>query len=133
MRVSSGSQLDVLPLFFISRNMEIKNALDHLSALSQEGRLSLFRLLVKAGPEGLPAGELAVRLSVPANTLSAQPNILSQAGLIEGVRHGRSIIYSVRFGAVSELILFLLEDCCDGQPEVCAPVLDVLKNKACCS
>jgi predicted transcriptional regulator len=113
--------------------MEIKKALDHLSALSQEGRLELVRLLVKAGPEGLPAGEIASRLGVPANTLSAQLNILSQAGLIEGVRHGRSIIYSVQFSAISGLILFLLEDCCNGQPEVCAPVLDVLKSKACCS
>ncbi|MFN3312850.1 MAG: ArsR/SmtB family transcription factor [Hyphomonas sp.] len=104
--------------------METKAALAQLSALAQENRLALFRLLVKAGRDGMPAGEIAAALGVPANTLSAQLNILSQAGLIEGMRHGRSIIYTARYDAISGLIVFLMEDCCQGRDEVCAPVLE---------
>ncbi len=106
-------------------------ALSQLSALAQENRLAVFRLLVKAGPEGLPAGEVAAALDVPPNTLSAQLNILSSAGLIAGERHGRSIIYTAQYDAVSGLIVFLMEDCCQGRNEVCAPVMDAARA-ACC-
>jgi ArsR family transcriptional regulator, arsenate/arsenite/antimonite-responsive transcriptional repressor len=111
--------------------METKAALSQLSALAQENRLSVFRLLVKAGHDGLPAGDIAAALSVPANTLSAQLNILSQAGLVTGQRQGRSIIYSANFNAISGLIVFLMEDCCEGREDVCAPVLEMARS-ACC-
>ncbi|MFN4183153.1 MAG: ArsR/SmtB family transcription factor [Hyphomonas sp.] len=111
--------------------METKAALAQLSALAQENRLALFRLLVKAGHDGLPAGEIASALGVPANTLSAQLNILSHAGLIEGARQGRSIIYTANFGAISGLIVFLMEDCCQGRVEICAPVLEAAQSNCC--
>ena len=111
--------------------MELKTALAQLSALAQENRLALFRLLIKAGPEGLPAGEIAAALGVPPNTLSAQLTLLSNAGLIEGTRRGRSIIYTARYDAISGLIVFLMEDCCQGRSEVCAPVLEAAQSRCC--
>lgn len=95
--------------------MEKSEALDAFSALSQEGRLDVFRLLVRAGPEGLAAGAIAEAVGRAANTLSAQLNLLSQAGLIESRREGRSIIYSASFKRVSDLIVYLMEDCCAGE------------------
>ena len=77
--------------------MDKTEALTAFSALSQEGRLDVFRLLVRAGPEGLAAGAIAEAVGRAANTLSAQLNLLSQAGLIESRREGRSIIYSASF------------------------------------
>lgn len=111
--------------------METKAALSQLSALAQENRLAVFRLLVKAGHDGLPAGDIASALNVPPNTLSAQLNILSQSGLVTGQRQGRSIIYSANFDAISGLIVFLMEDCCEGRTDVCAPVLEMARS-ACC-
>lgn len=111
--------------------MESKNALSKLSALSQENRLAVFRLLVKAGHDGLPAGEIAAALSVPPNTLSAQLNILSNAGLVEGKRQGRSIIYTADYDAISRLIVFLMEDCCQGREEICSPIMAAAQS-ACC-
>lgn len=111
--------------------METKVALSQLSALAQENRLAVFRLLVKAGHDGLPAGDIACALNVPPNTLSAQLNILSQSGLVTGQRQGRSIIYSANVDAVSGLIVFLMEDCCEGRTDVCAPVLEMARS-ACC-
>lgn len=111
--------------------METKLALTQLSALAQENRLALFRLLVKAGHEGMAAGDIAAALGVPPNTLSAQLNILSQAGLIAGTRQGRSIIYSAQYEAISGLIVFLMEDCCQGRSEICAPVLEAAQSSCC--
>lgn len=111
--------------------MEPKTALAQLSALAQENRLALFRLLIKAGPEGLPAGEIAAALGVPPNTLSAQLTLLSNAGLIEGTRQGRSIIYKAQYEAISGLIVFLMEDCCQGRSEICAPVLEAAQSRCC--
>lgn len=111
--------------------MESITALSQLSALAQESRLAVFKLLVKAGPDGLPAGEIAAQLGVPPNTLSAQLNLLSHAGLVAGVRHGRSIIYTANYDAISGLIVFLMEDCCQGRSEICAPVMDAARA-ACC-
>ncbi len=112
--------------------MEIKDALGKLSALSQENRLAVFRLLVKAGHDGLAAGEIARALGVPANTLSAQLALLAQSGLVEGTRAGRSIVYTARFDAISDLIVFLMEDCCQGRADVCTPVLDAATKATCC-
>jgi DNA-binding transcriptional ArsR family regulator len=112
--------------------MELIPAVQRLSALAQESRLAVFRLLVKAGPEGVPAGEIARALDITPNTLSAQLNILSNAGLIASRRDGRSIIYAADFERMGELLVYLMEDCCQGRPEVCAPMAAAASRAACC-
>jgi len=102
--------------------MEMTTAVESLSALAHEGRLKVFRLLVTAGPAGLPAGEIARRLGTPPNTLSANLALLAHAGLAQSRRDGRSIIYSARFDRMGELMAWLARDCCAGAPEVCAPL-----------
>jgi len=112
--------------------MEIKSAVTSLSALGHEGRLAIYRLLVTAGPAGLAAGEVARRLDMLPNTLSANFNLLGQAGLVTSRREGRSIIYSANYAAMSALLGFLMEDCCGGAPEICAPLTDILTRAAAC-
>lgn len=111
--------------------MEAKSAVAALGALAHEGRLSIFRMLVQAGPEGLAAGEIARRLAVLPNTLSASLNVLSHAGLVASRRQGRSIIYSARYDAMRTLLAFLMQDCCGGAPEICAPLVAVVGR--CCA
>ncbi|MBI2431754.1 MAG: helix-turn-helix transcriptional regulator [Candidatus Hydrogenedentes bacterium] len=94
-----------------------------LASLAQETRLDAFRLLVKAGEDGMMAGDIARRLGVPAPTLSFHLAHLSHAGLIACRREGRSIIYSVRLKGFRALLDYLVEDCCQGRPELCAGVL----------
>ena len=97
-----------------------------LGALAQENRLKVFRLLVQQGDDGLAAGEIARRLDVPHNTLSAQLAILNRAGLVQSRREGRSIIYAADYGGVRKLLAYLLQDCCQGRPAACAPLLDAV-------
>ncbi len=111
--------------------MDISITVKALGALAQESRLRAFRLLVRSGPEGLAAGEIARRLDVPHNTLSSHLAILSNAGLVVSHRESRSIIYQVNFAGTRELLAFLMEDCCQGQPELCAPLLDSLLPDCC--
>ena len=111
--------------------MEPETAAKRLSAIAQEARLEVFRLLVKAGPEGMAAGDIARKLSIAANTMSAQLLILSNAELIHARREGRSIIYAVNYEAMRDLLLFLTEDCCGGRAEMCAPLADVVSR--CCT
>ena len=106
--------------------MEPSDAIAALAALAQPTRLDAFRLLVAAEPLGLPAGELARRLGVPPNTMSAHLATLSHAGLVAGTRASRSIVYRANLGQVSDLTLFLLKDCCGGNAGLCAPVLAAL-------
>ncbi len=89
-------------------------AVDRLAALAQPHRLAAFRLLVAAGPAGLPAGEIAVRLALPASSLSFHLAHLKQAGLARAVRRGRSLIYAADFAAMRGLVDFLSENCCGG-------------------
>jgi ArsR family transcriptional regulator, arsenate/arsenite/antimonite-responsive transcriptional repressor len=110
--------------------MDSIHALSGLSALAHDGRLAIFRLLVKAGPGGMAAGAIARKLDTAPNTLSAQLLILSNAGLVHARREGRSIIYSINFEAMSALLLFLTKDCCGGRPEICAPLAKTVN--ACC-
>ena len=112
--------------------MEIKAAVANLSALAHEGRLATFRMLVQAGPDGIAAGEIARRLDAPPNTLSANLKVLTHAGLLTSRRQGRSIIYSARFDQMSQLLGYLMEDCCAGSPEICAPLAAILARTACC-
>jgi len=117
--------------------MEAEEAIAALASLAQPTRLETFRLLVKQEPDGLPAGEIARRLDVPHNTMSTHLAILARAGLISVERHSRSMIYRVELTAVRQLVLFLLKDCCNGQPELCAPLLEDISKScstsgACC-
>ncbi|MBM3547003.1 MAG: winged helix-turn-helix transcriptional regulator [Alphaproteobacteria bacterium] len=90
-----------------------------LSALAQETRLAIFRLLVDAGPDGMPAGAIAERLDLPAPTLSFHLAQLDRAGIVASRRAGRSIIYAAHFPAMQALIGALTESCCAGNPEAC--------------
>ncbi len=102
--------------------METAIAVTRLSSLAHPTRLDIFRLLVKAGPQGMAAGEIAHQTRSLANTLSNNLTILTTAGLIASRREGRSIIYAARYESMSELLNFLMEDCCGGDPDICAPV-----------
>ena len=99
--------------------MEIKQAVVSLTALAQESRLRVFRLLVPTGEVGMPAGEIAERLDIPAATLTFHLKELAHAGLVESRREGRSIIYSLRVEGMRDLLTFLQKDCCGGRPELC--------------
>ena len=109
--------------------MDITRAVTGLSALAHDGRLAIFRLLVKAGPDGMAAGDIARKLDTAPNTMSAQLLVLSNAGLAWARREGRSIIYAVDFERMSALLLFLTKDCCGGRAEICAPLADAV---SCC-
>lgn len=110
--------------------LETPDALSALSALAQETRLAVFRLLVETGPAGLAAGEIATTLAVRPNTLSAALNVLVRAGLIRNTREGRIIRYFARMERMQGLLGFLMQDCCGGRPELCAPALAEI---TCCS
>ena len=107
-------------------------ALDALAALGQATRLRIFRRLVAVAPEPVAAGAIAQALGCRQNTLSTHLAILARAGLIVGVREGRSILYRADFDGMRGLVSYLLEDCCKGRPEVCAPVLDALAGRCGC-
>lgn len=102
------------------------HALATLGALSQETRLEAFQLLIKKAPDGLPAGEIASTLGVVQNTMSAHLSVLAQSGLVTTMRKGRIINYAANFSRVRELLLFLMQDCCQGAPEICEPLLEAV-------
>ena len=104
--------------------MDIKNAVQALSALAQDSRLSVFRLLVEHGQGGLAAGRIAQALKVPHNTMSAHLTVLRQAGLIRVRRESRSMIYSADFDGIREVLDFLMRDCCKADPQCCTRLLD---------
>ena len=103
--------------------MEIFEAVHAFSALGQDTRLAVVRLLVKAGREGVPAGEIGTMLCVKPNTLSANLAVLTNAGLIRFERQGRVIRYFADMDGIGGLLGFLMEDCCGGRPELCRPVV----------
>lgn len=103
--------------------MDADQAILAFSALAQTTRLEVFRLLTEHEPDGLPAGEVARRMGVPHNTMSAHLAILSRAGLIKSERQSRSIVYRARLEAVRRLAGFLVQGCCGGRPELCAPLI----------
>lgn len=107
--------------FDISRNMKKNDVIGALGALAQATRLGAFRALVAAGPDGLAAGDLARALDVPPPTLSFHLRDLENAGLIASTREGRSIRYTADFNAMNALVGFLTENCCGGNPALCAP------------
>ncbi len=107
--------------------MELEIAVPCLAALAHSGRLQVFRMLVQAGAMGLPAGEIARRQDVPPNSLSANLNILANAGLVRARRQGRSIIYTAEYDRMGALLGFLMKDCCGGSPEICWPLADITR------
>lgn len=111
--------------------MERTKALTAFAALSQDVRLDAFRALVRAGQDGLTAGEIADLLKVRPNTLSTNLALLHSGGLVTRDREGRSMRYRADFGGVKELLSFLLKDCCGGQTEQCAELLDSILMDRC--
>lgn len=103
-------------------------AVDALGALAHETRLSVFRLLVKAGPEGMIAGAIAEHQGVPPSTLSHHLATLERAGLVQSERESRLIHYRADYPGMRRLLMFLMQDCCQGAPEMCG---DLLGSLAC--
>jgi ArsR family transcriptional regulator len=101
--------------------MNERQALWCFGALSQETRLRILRLLVVAGPDGMAAGAIAGNVDVSASNVSFHMKELERAGLVVARRDSRSIVYSAEYDALTGLIRFLMEDCCSGRPEICAP------------
>lgn len=102
--------------------MEKTDAIAALGALAQESRLDIYRLLVQAGAEGLPVGQIAERLGgIPSATLSFHLTQLRQAGLVRFRREGRSLIYAAEYAAMNALLAYLTENCCRGDAAACGP------------
>ena len=113
--------------------IQLPAAVDALSALAHASRLAVFRLLVRAGPEGVAAGDIARDIDVRPNTLSTHLTILAHAGLIRSHRSGRSIIYTADYDGMRDLLGFLVADCCAGRPEICDVLGDLAVNSDCCA
>jgi DNA-binding transcriptional ArsR family regulator len=104
------------------KTMKIGLAVEALAALAQESRLSIFRLLVQAGREGVAAGALGERLGIPPATLSFHLKTLTHARLVKSRTEGRFVIYSANFAEMDKLIAYLTEHCCAGDAAQCAPL-----------
>ena len=105
--------------------MDESQAIAAFGALSQETRLRVLRLLVQAGPRGRAAGDIAVAMKVSPSNVSFHLKELEHAGLIAQRREARSIIYAAAYPVIGDLVRFLMQDCCSGHPEICAPALAV--------
>ncbi len=112
--------------------METTDAIDAFAALAQPTRLEAFRRLVRAGPEGLPAGTVARALETPANTMSTHLAILERSGLVTSRREGRLVYYAASFDRVRDLVGFLIEDCCAGNPDMCDAITGIAATARCC-
>ncbi len=110
--------------------MDQRHALGAFAALAQETRLQIVRILVVAGPDGMAAGALAEKVEVSPSNISFHLKELEHSGLIAAQRQSRSIIYTANYEALGGLVRFLMEDCCSGHPEICAPAAEVA---ACCA
>lgn len=111
--------------------MEMNQAVDCLGALASSPRLSVFRLLVRAGTEGMRAGEVADAIAAPASTTSNHLAVLCRAGLIASRREGRNMIYFANYPGVAGLISYLVEDCCSRRPEICGTVAAEAQRAIC--
>ena len=97
-----------------------------LSAIAHDGRLSLIRRLIQAGPEGMSAGDIARFAKIGATTASAQLLVLTNAGLVTSERRGRQVVYSARYDRMRDLLQFLMLDCCAKRPDICVPVAEAV-------
>jgi DNA-binding transcriptional ArsR family regulator len=111
--------------------METHQAIEAFAALAQESRLKVFRLLVRQGPSGMAAGDIARALGVPANTLSSHLAILTRAALVASRKEGRSVIYAMNVAGTRALLSFLVEDCCRAEPNVCDKLIESALAKCC--
>jgi ArsR family transcriptional regulator, arsenate/arsenite/antimonite-responsive transcriptional repressor len=111
--------------------METKSAVAALAALAQETRLSIFRLLVEVGPNGIAAGELGQKLAVPPATLSFHLKELSHACLVTSRQQGRFVYYAANFDHMAALMSFLTQNCCKGMPEECLNVMETALGRCC--
>jgi len=99
--------------------MKDQDAVDKLTALAHQDRVAAFRLLVKAGPEGVPSGEVANKLGIAPTRMSFHLSTLERSGLVTARRNGRQVHYAVNFEDMRQLLVFLTEDCCGNAPEIC--------------
>lgn len=113
--------------------MQLPTAVEALSALAHASRLAVFRLLVRAGAEGMAAGDIAREIGALPNTLSTHLTILGHAGLVRSRREGRSIIYSADYDRMRDLLGFLVADCCAGRPEICGSLGELATGAGCCA
>src|SRR6185436_12138182 len=110
--------------------MKNTDAVSALAALAQENRLDVYRLLVRTGPEGMPAGSVASALKLAPNTLTFHFDRLRDAGLVTVRREGRSMIYAAQFETMNKLISYLTDQCCQGHPELCRPATGKVRRRA---
>ena len=110
--------------------MKKQSAVSILAALAQDSRLDAFRLLIEAGPQGMPAGHLAASLRLSPNALTFHLDRLRDAGLVTVRREGRSMIYAAQFETMSKLISYLTDQCCQGHPELCGPSTGKVRRRA---
>ncbi len=106
--------------------MNQAQAIESFTALAQESRLAVFRLLVREEPNGLPVGEISRQLDIVPSTLSGHLAILKRAGLLRSTRHQREIHYAAKLDAVGDIIRFMLENCCNGQVNNCDEILSLI-------
>jgi ArsR family transcriptional regulator len=124
-KIFHQSAIDTGLSLYNNGDMEKTDVLAALAALSQETRLDIFRLLVEAGPEGMPAGKIGEHLGLPSATLAFHLKELKNARLITFTREGRSLIYSAIYPAMNALLGYLTENCCQGSPASCVVVAPV--------
>lgn len=113
--------------------METKSAVVALAALAQDTRLSIYRMLVEAGPQGVAAGSISENLAVPPATLSFHLKELAHAGLASPRQEGRFIYYSADFEHMAALMSFLTQNCCQGMPQECLSVMETALGGCCAS
>lgn len=106
--------------------MNQDRALESFTALAQESRLAVFRLLVREAPNGLPVGDISRRLDIVPSTLSGHLGVLRRVGLLRSTRHQREIHYAAKLDTMGDLIRFMLEDCCNGQVSNCVEILSLI-------
>jgi ArsR family transcriptional regulator len=107
--------------------MDTSQAVDAFSALSHETRLTVFKLLLKEGEQGLSAGVIARQLDVQPSTLTSHLHILKRSGLLQSIRQQQKIVYSADIQGTRELLRFLTQECCQGHPEICSDLFGSVK------
>lgn len=108
--------------------MNQEHAIETFTAIAQESRLAIYRLLVKEAPHGLPVGEISRRLEIVPSTLSGHLGVLKRTGLLKATRRQRQIHYAANLEAMGDLVRFMLEDCCDGKVENCSEITSLIIN-----
>lgn len=108
--------------------MDIADAVSRLTALGHEQRLSIFRLLVREGPNGMPASEIAAAVGASPTAASFHLKELDRAGLIHATRDGRYVRYAAHFEGMRQLLTYLTEDCCQGNPQLCGTSIKKVRS-----